>query len=91
MLISKEEAKSKIRADKIKITDSLLAVGADKAVYEAINKTCDRHVRMLEELPEKHGRLIDVDVLLKYLIGHEDLIGSVVASCTQTVIEAERE
>ncbi len=49
-LISKQEAIQRILADRINITAGLLAVGADKAVYEAINATCERHVRMLEEM-----------------------------------------
>ena len=53
MKIDAEEAIQRILADKITITADLLAVGADKAVYEAINATCDRHVRILKEIMER--------------------------------------
>ena len=65
-LIDLDEAIAAIKADKIHIDSGLLAVGADKAVYDAINNACDRHVRMLEGLEvqeeRKHGKWKHVDI-----------------------------
>ena len=49
-LINQEEAINKIINDKIPITNSILAIGASREVYEAVNKTCDRHAKMLQEM-----------------------------------------
>lgn len=53
--INKEKAIRLISADKVHITNDLLAVGGSKEVYEAINKTYDRHIKMLESLDEERG------------------------------------
>lgn len=45
----------------------------------------------LVELPEKHGRLGDLDVLRRELIAGHDLVGAKYVEMADTVIEAEGE